>query len=268
MTEPFYMVQLELDLPALFRLERRLRLPLCGLDAGYLVHCQLRELFGKEAPKPFFVTPDEFASGRDSKRGRGTATRTSHRKHRRRLLVLGYVDGDEETLIDHARRFASPGAFSALVADSVRTKPMPDGWPVGLELAFEVRICPVIRKARGNARHDKGDELDAFLHRLPESDDESVTFTREDVYRDWLQRRLEAGGTTLLQTQMIRFQLARVLRRNHAAKRVGKWLLRPDATFRGALRVEDPRAFQHLLRRGIGRHRAFGLGMLLLRPRP
>jgi CRISPR system Cascade subunit CasE len=30
--------------------------------------------------------------------------------------------------------------------------------------------------------------------------------------------------------------------------------------------VADPAAFAQLLARGVGRHRAFGLGMLLLRP--
>jgi CRISPR system Cascade subunit CasE len=42
---------------------------------------------------------------------------------------------------------------------------------------------------------------------------------------------------------------------------------RPDATFRGTLRVDDPARFAAAaLARGVGRHRAFGFGMLLLRP--
>jgi CRISPR system Cascade subunit CasE len=35
---------------------------------------------------------------------------------------------------------------------------------------------------------------------------------------------------------------------------------------RGELTVADPDAFSALLARGVGRHRAFGYGMLLLRP--
>ena len=35
---------------------------------------------------------------------------------------------------------------------------------------------------------------------------------------------------------------------------------------RGNLIVSDPAAFAQLLTRGIGRHRAYGFGMLLLRP--
>ena len=41
---------------------------------------------------------------------------------------------------------------------------------------------------------------------------------------------------------------------------------RPDVTFRGTLQVTDPDRFHALLARGVGRHRAFGFGMLLLRP--
>ncbi|MEE8524028.1 MAG: type I-E CRISPR-associated protein Cas6/Cse3/CasE [Thermoanaerobaculia bacterium] len=41
---------------------------------------------------------------------------------------------------------------------------------------------------------------------------------------------------------------------------------RPDALLTGTLEVTDPDAFATLLARGVGRHRAFGFGMLLLRP--
>ena len=35
---------------------------------------------------------------------------------------------------------------------------------------------------------------------------------------------------------------------------------------RGILAITDPTAFADLLARGVGRHRAYGYGMLLLRP--
>jgi CRISPR system Cascade subunit CasE len=41
---------------------------------------------------------------------------------------------------------------------------------------------------------------------------------------------------------------------------------RPNAVLEGTLTVGDPDAFARLLARGIGRHRAFGFGMLLLKP--
>jgi CRISPR system Cascade subunit CasE len=58
-----------------------------------------------------------------------------------------------------------------------------------------------------------------------------------------------------------------VLRRSCAA--AGRSLRHqegPDASFEGVLTVAEPGAFALLLARGIGRHRAFGFGMVLLRP--
>ena len=40
----------------------------------------------------------------------------------------------------------------------------------------------------------------------------------------------------------------------------------PDATLHGVLTVQDPVTFGRLIRNGIGRHKAYGYGMLLLRP--
>ena len=40
----------------------------------------------------------------------------------------------------------------------------------------------------------------------------------------------------------------------------------PDATIHGTLRVSDPDRFAEALRRGVGRHRTYGYGMVLLRP--
>jgi CRISPR system Cascade subunit CasE len=40
----------------------------------------------------------------------------------------------------------------------------------------------------------------------------------------------------------------------------------PDAVFKGEIQVTDGEAFARLVTRGVGRHRAFGFGMLLLKP--
>ena len=61
-----------------------------------------------------------------------------------------------------------------------------------------------------------------------------------------------------------RFALPRVGRRD-ASRRL-RWVEGPDTVMSGELQTSDPDAFARLLARGIGRHRAFGFGMLLLRP--
>jgi CRISPR system Cascade subunit CasE len=40
---------------------------------------------------------------------------------------------------------------------------------------------------------------------------------------------------------------------------------RPEATFHGTFEIQDPTQFAAMLARGVGRHRAYGYGMVLLR---
>ena len=70
---------------------------------------------------------------------------------------------------------------------------------------------------------------------------------------------------------MTRYRLLGVLRRTQADGAPGggrqpRVTMGPDVVMQGRLRVSDPQAFAQLLARGVGRHRAFGFGMLLLRP--
>ena len=57
------------------------------------------------------------------------------------------------------------------------------------------------------------------------------------------------------------FQRTRAVRKLRARHSEG-----PDAVMRGVLTITDAAAFTALLAQGIGRHRAYGYGMLLLRP--
>lgn len=85
------------------------------------------------------------------------------------------------------------------------------------------------------------------------------------MYRDWLARHLAAGGVEPERLALDSFRLSGTQRRG--SDRALHHLRRgPDALFSGVLRVADPDAFAALLARGVGRHRAFGYGMLLLRP--
>ncbi len=60
------------------------------------------------------------------------------------------------------------------------------------------------------------------------------------------------------------FHLSRVYRRAQGGARKGHTLQRPDVVYRGTVQVTDPDAFHAWLRRGVGRHRSFGFGMVLL----
>ncbi len=228
------LMRLAIDRPALMRFAQNQRL----LDRddegfGYTLHAWLAAMFGAHAPKPFrYLDP--------------------------RGEVLGYVQTNSATLLDHARAFAPPLAHSALVPDSLATKPMPDQWRIGQRLQIEVLACPVSRKDD----HEK----DVYLRALDRLGDAAPP--RGAVYVDWFQRQW-AGAVQLEHAELAGVARRKLLRRGHAdGGRQPRSIERPQALFRAVIRVTSVDAFGELLARGIGRHRAFGFGMVLLSPPP
>ncbi len=256
-TSTFHMVQLWLGARRLMALGRMLKLPLHRVDTNYLVHCALGELFQDQALKPFCIED-------------GPASLNGAAPNGRHVRVLGYANVDREALENIARGFASPTVYEICDWARCASKPMPDTFPAGMRLAFELRACPVVRKASAGEGPDgqrwtKGQELDAFLSEAWERPND--TLDREAVYRDWLARHLDARGGARVETVgMERFSIERMTRRvpkNGTRKAVA--LQRPDVTLTGTLTVTDADAFAALLRSGIGRHKSFGFGMLKVR---
>jgi CRISPR system Cascade subunit CasE len=252
-----HLVRMDLDGRALFTFARKQGLALHDTDLGYLVHAWQAAVFGDEAPAP-------FALGDDPRR---PALRDEARSPAdlRRLTVLGYSARDDAALRTHVDAFClDPQARAACDWQTFASKPMPDVWVVGRRLGFVVRVCPVVRGSRGGGRRDEGAEVDAFLAAC-DGAAADAGLRREPVYREWLGRQFEARGARLVHAELSRFALARLARRNHGEGR-RLVLTRPDATLLGEIEVTDPAQFRALLARGVGRHRAFGFGMLLLRP--
>lgn len=240
-----HMVRLGLRTDKMMALGRKKKLPPHMIDEGYMVHLLLKELFGKLAPQPF-----------------------SYRQTRGRYIeVIGYSAATKDQLLDHAQSFASPTAFESCDWDQVASKPMPSSFPKNKKLGFEVRICPVIRKSKAGEHHKKGAEVDAFVSACWDVGDPSVPVDREKVYRDWLQAQFDRlGSIKLASARMTSFKRSRLLRRTHGEQRKSRGVERPDALFTGVIEVGDDAGMQKLLSRGLGRHRAFGFGMLLLKP--
>jgi CRISPR system Cascade subunit CasE len=243
------MISLELDRSALGRFGHSMGLPLQTVDEGYLAHCAMRAAFGASTPQPFTMRP-----------ARGRFVR-----------VLGYANGSADDLRSHATTFAGPLAHSACNLASLAAKPMPVAWPAGMQLGFEVRICPIKRPSDGASRkaagatHDRA-EVDCFLSECWKAGADA-RLSREEIYCSWLQRELARDGAAVMRSaRMISFRRIRLSRSDHRPSRRLRVCERPDALMRGVLEIKDPVAFAALLRRGIGRHRAFGFGMLLLRP--
>ncbi len=236
------MIRADIDLRAFYRWAgSRGMISRNAFDPGFAMHCLLTESFGRDlAPKPFRVIIP-----RDPSSGRGT--------------FYGYSTSTVDELRDASQAYACPLQSKALPANSIDSKTMPGSWRAGQRLGFEALIRPVVRCARGSAR--AGKEADAFQAEAERHPKGEMPRKREDVYRDWLSARLDQCGAHLEEARLRSFQRVRVVRKLRARASEG-----PDAVMQGIIEVVDPTKFADLVARGVGRHRAYGYGMLLLRP--
>lgn len=212
-------------------------------DLGYALHGLLHAAFGERAPHAFRYL--------DAEQG-----------------LLAYTDLSADEL-RQAAALTPPDAAAALGLGATQThaglsvRPFPSQWPTGHVLGFEVRVRPVIREGK------TGRERDAFLAAADKAAD--APLDRGQIYGQWLRDHLaRQGGAELLDVTLERFRLLDVTRQTQkvdaGAARSKRKVSGPDAVLTGHLRVTDAVAFAELVARGVGRHRAFGFGLLLLRP--
>ncbi len=220
-----------------------------GFDEGRALHHLLAETLGPGSVSPFrLLVPPRSTIGN----------------------LYAYSEMDADDLRITAEACAFPDHLRVLSLAKLESKPMPTAWRAGQSLGFDLRCRPVRRLPRDlvtpTGRVSRGSEIDAFLlealRRHPDEPTGMATEgrTREAVYLDWLAEQI--GSTAELDldsSQLIRFRRIRVLRNTHAIEG-------PDSTIHGTLTISKPGEFTRLLQRGIGRHRAYGYGMLLLRP--
>lgn len=211
-------------------------------DLGYALHALLRAVFGDLAPKPFVLLRDPARPAR----------------------LLAYSAHEETELRLQAAGLAEPAALAALGGlERLAAKRMPERFPAGHRLGFTVRVRPTVRRDHDGDRR-KVREMDAFLAAV-EGSAPGEGPSRGEVYEAWLERRMTEGGAALEQVALEGFGLSQAQRRD-ASRALRLRTSSPEATFSGVLRVADPERFAASLARGVGRHRAFGFGMLLLRP--
>jgi len=220
------------------------RRSLDGESKGYVMHSVLTELFGEEAPPVF--------------ESRGHS-------------VLAYSEHSLQELRSVAELKAPPRLYRQCVWGDCASKPMPSV-PAGVDVGFEVTCVPTVRKASDGVGENfdgerrewyEGQELDAFLSEAWKQG-EGADVGREEVYRDWLSGRLDRGGADLDEMSLSDFRVQKMTRRNHGSG--FRTITRPVATLAGRLTVTGGDAFGDLLLSGVGRHTAFGCGMLKLEP--
>nr|WP_294548535.1 type I-E CRISPR-associated protein Cas6/Cse3/CasE [uncultured Rhodopila sp.] len=265
--------------------EHRLVSDANAVDLGYLVHALLARALGERAAKPFDVQAERAAETRVP--GRLVAPRP--------LTVLAYAADDIATLHAHAKQIGDDLALAAIAWEDADSKPMPP-FAAGQRLGFRVRVCPTLRVGKRHPCFEPGAEVDPYLALIAREVAERATAQpgaceltlrrevvdaappREIVYRDWLCDRIGVAAA-VGDARLASLRDARLWRRGEpgesaAAKMHGRprprlgrraAMGRREAVFEGTLEVRDAGAFRDLLARGVGRHRAFGFGMLLLR---
>lgn len=219
-----------------------------GFDEGRALHHLLAETFGKAQLQPFRLIAAP----------RGQAGQ-----------LYAYTRSPRQALLDEAQAAALPEALAVCDLSGLAEKPMPTAWHSGRRLGFEIRLRPVSRlltplHAADGSTFAKGAEVDAFLietlRHHPDGPPNGEAPTRETVYAKWLATRLEGAARLEGTVRMSRFSRTRVARKGAAPDG-------PDAILQGEVSITDPARFAAVLENGIGRHRAYGFGMLLLRPR-
>ena len=260
-TGALHMIRADIDVRAFRRWMGSRQL----VDDDHAMHCLLKECFGDIAPKPFrLIIPRAGASG----------------------ALYGYTRADADELRELASMCACPLQTRVLPPWSVDSKTMPSDWQVDRQLGFEVRIRPIVRPtknaaqracegrcARSGRERDKSlppcpqcrprRECDAFQYEAIKHPLGKMERSREEVYGEWLHRRFENKGGARLDlgsAKLVAFQRTRAVRKLHKQYSEG-----PDAVMRGALTITDADRFGRLVAQGIGRHKAYGYGMLLLR---
>ena len=241
-TKSVHMVRAEIDLGSFYRWAASRQLMTSGVfDDGYAMHCLLTEVFGDHAPKPFRLITHRSA-------------------HSTMGLLYGYTGHDADQLVDSAASYADPLQALTIPSEAIRTKEMPADWTRGRQLGFEVLVRPVTRRTRNADR--PGTEKDVFQSSETGALDKGAAPNREDVYARWLTVQMERHGRVDVEKcRLHSFRNVRVIR-----KRRGPSIAGPSAVMRGTLTIGEGREFSKLLERGVGRHRSYGYGMLLLRP--
>lgn len=236
-------------------------------DEGYALHAALCRVFADSPDEPATVPLRTFAI--DDTCGRSSS---------RELYLLGY----SEQPIDELRAALGDGGELVRGMDG---RSMPS-IAAGTTITFRLRAIPVVRTKNVPPRgappkkdkhgRPRSREVDAFLASRFDSwterpPDEGRPFerserewaAREEAYRGWMVNQTQVDGEPSIQLEDITLES---YRRARLHRRGGSDTVAPDAILTGRLVVRDADAFRRVLTRGIGRHRAFGYGMLRVRP--
>ncbi|RMG37857.1 MAG: type I-E CRISPR-associated protein Cas6/Cse3/CasE [Methanobacteriota archaeon] len=201
------------------------------MDSGYVIHAWMKAMFNDRAPFVF-----------------------RELRSRSGLRILGYSNHDRKSMMEYAEMFATPETYSVLDKDSIYSKAMPSFTG---RIGFDCLAAPVVRKADGR-------EIDVWEFSRKNGEEKS----RQEVYAEWLIKHFNVDGAHISGIGITSRKTVKRMRKtqsNGVEPRKIEWITVPDVEFTGNMHIETPDAFEKVLK-GIGRHKAFGYGMVLVRP--
>jgi CRISPR system Cascade subunit CasE len=248
MLAPYFLIRVSVDRAAMIRFARAMCIPGEDADQGYVVHAVLAATFdhGAErdtriAPKPFRIAGQKGGESND-------------------LDVLGYANVDHPTLLERAHQCPNRLAAGVLDLERMTSTRIPSTLARGMRAGFSVHACPVRRVKLSGQRRT---EVDIALASAPTPAGAGGARNANEGYCDWLRRGVEKGEAAHLLTARVASSCQK-----KCVRRTGQagWhhMQLPEVHFTGTLEVRDGEAFAQRVRSGIGRHRSFGFGLLLL----
>ncbi|MGM0782809.1 MAG: type I-E CRISPR-associated protein Cas6/Cse3/CasE [Pseudomonadota bacterium] len=224
----------------------RIRVDLNGLTRGalfeimgggaYAAHQLLWQMFpDHQGQRPFL-----FRQEMDEPEGGGAP----------RGLPLFYMLSDRE-----------PMPASGLL--EVQCKPFSPVLEAGDRLAFRLRANPTVAKSVAGKRGRRADVLMAAKYSFEaggERKSQACTEAMNEAAREWLTERAESWGFRLpVEPEVGAY-------RQHALpKNEGRPIRFSSVDYEGLLEVSDPGRLIETLAQGVGRAKAFGCGLMLIR---
>lgn len=154
-----------------------------------------------------------------------------------------------------------PVAIPGLLA--VESKTFAPALAAGDRLAFRLRANPTVARRAGQSPSVRSDVLMHAKHAFDRAERTSPAckHVMDEAAHDWLHKRAQANGFKLIAEPIMTAYRQHELQKNGRRKPIRF----SSIDYEGVLVVVDPERFVASLDRGIGRAKAFGCGLMLIR---